>query len=330
MFKKTSVTPINYSRRIFAAAIAATSVLTSGLTFAQTGTYPSKPIKLVVGYTAGGATDIMARTVAQYLSDRLGQPVVVENRTGAGASIAVSFVTSAPPDGYTLLFTTAGPLFITPRGEPLKELTAVGLAGNMPLVLVVPANSPANNLSELLALAKGKPGKMTYSSVGTGGMTHIGMEMLKHVAGVDIMQVRYKGQAAATPDLIAGRIDMLLDGWAPSMQNVDSGKLKYLAVVTPNRSAVRPSVPTVAEQGFPGFDASQWFGIFAPAHTPKSIIKNLSDALVEITNSQEFKNKFKDLGFDAMTASSDEFSKFVDSERMRLTKVLKDANIKLD
>lgn len=324
------------SRRSAVSALAAVLLSSIGIGANAQGSYPNKPIRLVVGFAAGGSSDVMAREIAKQLSIRLGQQIIVENRTGASAVIAADAVAKASADGYTLLFGVPGPIVILPAlgqklpYDPIKDFAPVGLVGNLPLALVVPVNFPANNLQELIAVAKAQPGKLNYASTGPGSTTHIGMEMLKFFAGVDIQQITYKGQAAALPDLITGQVHMMLDGWATTLPHVKSGKLKFIAVTTPQRSAVQPQVPTVAEQGFPGFDASPWYGVWAPASTPHDVVAKVSAELAVVTQSQQIKERFAELGIDPLTAESMQFVRFMQTEQARWSKVIREAKIKMD
>ncbi|WP_158238260.1 Bug family tripartite tricarboxylate transporter substrate binding protein [Pollutimonas nitritireducens] len=316
-------------RPLAMAAVAATLAAASAVAGAQPS-YPDKPLRLVMGFAAGGSVDPMARTITRMLGERLGQTIVLEHKPGAGGTIAVGSVVNAPPDGYTLLLSNPGPLIVKPQGDPLSKLSAIGRVADMPLALVVPAGSPFKNLQEMVVFAKANPGKLTYGSGGYGATTHIGMEMLKHEAGLDIVHVPYKGQAAATPDLISGRIDMLLDGWNSSIPNVQSGKLRYLGVATLNRSAIKPDVPTIAEQGFPGFNAALWWGIWAPAGTPSDVVEKLGRELQVVTQTDELKNVYKQLGVDPQSSTPEQLTAFVHSEQVRVQNLVKDANIRLD
>ncbi len=303
---------------------------------ARAQAYPTKPIRLIVGFAAGGSSDVMARTIAQQLAERLGQQVIVENKTGASGIIAADTVAKAVADGYTLLFGVPGPIVILPAlgtklpYDPIKDLVPVSLVANLPLALVVPSTLPAQNLKELLDLARTQPGKLNYASTGPGSVTHLGMEMLKYAAGVDIQNVSYKGQAAALPDLMAGTVQMMLDGWATTIPHVNSGKLRFIAVTTAQRSAVQPQVPTVAEQGFPGFNASPWYGVWAPAGTPQGVIAKLSAELVVVTSSPTLRNRFKELGIDPLTGDFRQFADFILSEQKRWADLIRQANIKVE
>ncbi|MGE4241245.1 Bug family tripartite tricarboxylate transporter substrate binding protein [Ramlibacter sp.] len=303
---------------------------------ARAQAFPSKPIRFIIGFTASGAADVMCRTVAQHLGTRLGQSIAVENRLGASGIIAADAVAKSPPDGYTLLFGLPGPMVILPAlgqklpYDPIKDFAPVGPAGNLPLVLVVPSGLPAQNLKELIALAKAQPGKLNYASTGPGSTTHLGMELLKHAAGLDIRQVPYKGQAAALPDLLAGNVQMLLAGWSTAIPHVKSGKLRYIAVTGDQRSAAQPQVPTMAELGIPGIDPSLWCGLWAPAGTPADIVTKLSTELAAVTQSAPVRERFAELGMDPMTADAQQFARFVQSEQTRWVRVIKETNLKME
>ena len=299
-------------------------------------TYPLRPLRMVIGFTASGASDVMARTVAQHLGARLGQSVVVENRPGASGVIAADAVAKAAPDGHTLLFGLPGPMVILPAlgmrlpYDPIKDFAPVGLAGNLPLVLVVPSALPARNLAELLALARAQPGRLNYASTGAGSTTHLGMELLKHAAGVDIRHVPYKGQAAALPDLLAGEVQMLLAGWSTAMPHVRSGRLRTIAVTGDQRSAIQPDVPTMAELGVAGVDPSLWCGVWAPAGTPEPALARLSEELAAVMQSGAVRERFGELGMEPLASDPVRFARFIGSEQARWQRVVREARLRLE
>lgn len=291
--------------------------------------YPERPIRLVIGLAAGGPSDVMARTVAEELGNHLGGHVLVDNRPGVGGNIAAALVANATPDGYTLFFASTGPLAVSPSlfeklpYDPSKDFAPIGLVANLPLMLVVPSSLPAHNLSELLALAKAKPGQLMYASAGIGATTHLAMELLKSTAKIDIRHVPYKGTAAAMPGLVSGQVQMMMDGWSGTQPMVKAGKLRQIAVAVDKRISVAPDVPTIAESGFPGFNASPWYGILAPAGTPKAIVERLSKALEATMASQSVRERFASLGMEPLSNSPEEFAAFIESETAKWTEVVK-------
>ncbi len=310
---------------------------TAALTIpASAQNYPQRPIRLVIGLAAGGPSDVMARTVAQELGDRLGQQVVVDNKPGVGGNLAADLVAKSPPDGYTLFFTSTGPLAVSPSlfsklpYDPIKDFSPVGLVANLPLVLFVPATLPVRNLDDLLASARARPGQLMYASAGNGATTHLAMELLKSAAGVDIQHVPYKGTAAAMPDLISGQVHAMLDGWSGSEPMVKAGKLRAIAVAVDKRISVAPDLPTIAESGFPGFNASPWYGIVAPAGTPKAVIERLSKELKATMAAASVRTKFATLGMEPLSDSPDEFAEFIKSETTKWAKVVKVSGAKVD
>lgn len=299
-------------------------------------TYPSRPVRLVIGLAAGGPSDVMARTVAQALGERLGQQVIVDNKPGVGGNIAAELVAKSAPDGYTLFFTSTGPLAVAPSlfsklaYDPIKDFAPIGLVANLPLVLVVPTSLPVHNLTELLALAKSRPGELMYASAGNGGTTHLAMELLKSAANVNIQHVPYKGTSAAMPDLVSGQVQMVLDGWSGTQPMVKAGKLRQIAVAVDKRLTVAPDVPTIAESGFPDFNASPWYGIVAPAGTPKAVVDRLGAELRATMATPSVREKFATLGMEPLSNSPAEFAAFIEKETTKWTKVVKLSGAKPD
>lgn len=323
-----------FKRLCFGLSVSALLIAAPQGTFAQS--YPTKPIRLLVPYAAGGATDIMARVVAQKLSENLGQQVVVENRPGAGGNIAADAVAKAAPDGYTLFFGSTGPLVINPSlyaklsFEPVKDFAPIGLVGDMPLFLVVPVSQPVHSIKDLIALAKAKPGQLNYASSGVGGTTHLAMELFKTTAGVDILHIPYKGTAAGVADMLAGNIQVMFDVMATSGPHVKTGKLRFIGVTTTKRSAFAPDVPTIADAGFPGFEATFWTGFLAPAGTPREIINKLSAELAKVIALPELRERFATLGMEPRTSNPEQFAAFIRSETVKWAKVVRDSGAKAD
>ncbi len=323
---------ITLHRLVFKFTAAVTFVVLGAAAYAQA--YPTKPIRLVIGLSAGGPSDVMARTVAQALGDRLGQQIVVDNKTGAGGNIATNIVAKSSPDGYTLLFGSTGSLAVAPTlypklpYDPIKDLAPVGLVANLPLVLVVPTSLPVRTMSDLLSLARSKPGELNYASAGVGATTHLAMELVKSTAGIDIRHVPYKGTAAAMPDLVSGQIHMVLDGWSGPEPMVKAGKLRQIAVAVDKRLSIAPDLPTIAESGFPGFNASPWYGVLAPTGTSKDIIAKLSSELVKVMASPAIKERFSSLGMEPLTSDPEQFAAFIMSENTKWAKVVQQSGAK--
>lgn len=303
---------------------------------AKAQNYPSKPIRLLVPYSSGGGTDIMARAAAQKLSESLGQPIVVENRLGAGGNIAAEAVAKAAPDGYTLFFGATGPLAINPTlyaklsFDPVKDFVPIGLVGTLPLFLVVPSNHPAQSVKDFIAFSKARPGQLNYASAGVGGTTHLAMELFKATAGLDIVHVPYKGTTAGMADMLAGNIQVMFDGWVGTVPQVRTGKLRYLGVATSKRSNFAPELPTVAEQGFPGFEASVWYGLLAPAGTPRDIVNKLSIELAKVMALPELRERFASLGMEPLTSTPEQFANFIRTETVKWAKVVRDSGAKAE
>jgi len=312
------------------------AVLTALPTAAYAQTYPTKPIRMLIGLSAGGPSDVMARTVASALGERLGQPVVVENKPGAGTTIATDLVAKANPDGYTLLFGTTGALSVAPTlykklsFDPVKDFAPVGLVANLPLVLVVTNSLPVKNVGELIALAKAKPGELNYASAGVGVTTHLAMELLKTESGVDIRHVPYKGTSAAWPDVVSGQVQMVMDGWSGADPYAKSGKARIIAAAVDKRLAVAPDIPTIAESGFPGFNASPWYGILAPAGTPREIVAKLSTELAAVMSSPAIRERFTTLGMEPLRSTPEEFSAFIKSDITKWARAVNQSGATVD
>jgi tripartite-type tricarboxylate transporter receptor subunit TctC len=296
--------------------------------------YPDKPIRFIVGFAAGGSSDVLARAVGKAMSDGLGQPLVVENRPGASGHIAAEAVARAAPDGYTLFFGTNGTLAIGPalftslKYDPLKDLAPVGMLHRLSSVLVVHPSVPANNLRELIAYAKAKPGELTFASAGNGSVSHLSGELLKAAAKVDLVHVPYKGGGAATPDLLAGRVSMMLETIPNALPPVRNGKLKALGVTTAARSAAAPDLPTFAESGLPGFDVASWTGLFVPAGTPQAIVERLNRETVRIARDPAYLEQLKTMGTDAASSTPEALANFMREDIARWTDAVKRSGAK--
>lgn len=298
--------------------------------------YPNKPIRLVVPYPAGSSSnDIMARFLAQRLSGPLGQQVLVENRPGAGGNVGSEYVARQAPDGYTLLVATNGPQAIAPSVFKLnydsqKDLTPVAMIANVPYMLVIHPSLPARNLKEFIALAQKRPGQMLFASSGNAGTPHLCWELLKSMANIDIVHVPYKGGAPAMMDTIGGQTHMYCSGLIAAGPQIKAGKLRALGMGTLQRSPVMPDVPTIAEQGLPGFNVASWFGIMAPVNTPGAIVQRLYSEFAKLVNSPETQKFLLTQGAEPMLMEPAKFSEFLKQETEKWAKVVKAANLTLN
>ena len=299
-------------------------------------TYPSKPVRMIVPYPPGGGNDTLGRLFAAKLTERTGQQFVVENRPGAGAMLGTEAAAKSPPDGYTILLSSIATHALSPNlyarvpYDPVRDFAPITLLGIAPTVLVVPADLPARNLQELIALAKAKPGSLAYASGGNGTPPHVNAEVFKAVAGVDLLHVAYKGGGPALVDLMAGRVQVMLDTAASAMPHVRSGKLRAIALSSPKRSAELPDLPTFAEAGLPQYDTNAWYSMHAPAGTPAEIVRRLNTELVTILKDPDIIARFKQLTTDPVGNSPEEFAAFVRAELDKYARVIKAAGIKLD
>lgn len=318
-----------------AVAAAAAAALLATPAIAQ-DRYPSKPIRLVVPFPAGGSTDIIGRLVAQKLTERLGQSIVVDNRSGAGGTIGTDNAAKSPADGYTLLLSTTSTLAVAPAAysklpyDPVRDFAPVSLVAITPYLLVVNTGVKANTLAEFLALAKSQPGKLNYASAGNGTTTHLAMEMLKDVGGIDVVHVPFKGNAPAELAILGGEVQALFGSMPAILQQTKAGKMRPLAVGSSVRSPALPDVPTVAESGFPGFEATLWLGVSAPTGTPKPILDRLESELRAIVAMPDFRENLARNGADPISNTSAEFAKMIGNDLVRYGKAVKAANIKLD
>lgn len=296
--------------------------------------YPSKPIRLIVPFPPGGGAEATARLVANKMAESMGQAVVVETRAGAGGNIGTDYVARAQPDGYTLLLATNG-MAIQPHlqkltWDPIKDFTPVGLVAVYALVIAVHPSVPAQNLSELVAYAKAHPRQMSYGSSGSGGPLHMGAELFRAHAGVDLLHVPYKGNAPMTIALLSGEINMVFDSPVGPLPNIRAGKVRALATTGKRRSSSLPEVPTVIESGLPGFDYESWNGIVAPAGTPKDIVARLSNEVAKAVASPEVRERLMALGYEPRVAKTDEFAALIAADLNRFGRVVKEVGMKLD
>ena len=315
------------SRRLCILALAAMSC---GL--AQAQAFPNKPIKVVVPSPAGGPPDLILRAILPKLTASLGQPIVIENRGGAGGLVGTAYVAKLPADGYTWLFTTASHVNIPPFNEnasydPVRDFTHVTLAAqNFGQALVVHQDIPAKNLQELIAYARKNPVKLTYANAGNGTASHIPAEVMKSMTGTDILSVPYKGIGEATTDLIAGRVDIFFVGTQIALQHVQSGKLRALALTGARRWKGLPDVPTMDEQGLKGFNKVNWFGLWLPAGAPPEIVQKIHTAVAAAVNEPDVKQQFETLGLEGVAMRPAEFASFVASEQKAALEIARNLN----
>lgn len=298
--------------------------------------FGDRPIRIVVPYPAGGTTDLLARAIAPRLGDRLGRTVVVENKPGAGGVIGSQIVAKSPPDGHTLIFASIAshgiiPVLQTPAPyDPVKDFSPVTLVASTPNVLLANINLPAQNVQELIALAKAKPGTIHFGSTSHGGSPHMSGELLKTMAGIDIVHVPYKGGSPMLIDLMGGQVQTGIDNLPSSMTYIRSGKVKALAVTTSKRWPGAPEIPTMIEAGVVGYDVSAWFGLLAPADTPKPVIDALNSNVVAILRTPEITKQFFELGAEPVGDTPAEFARFIQEEGVKWNKVARTNNIKLE
>jgi tripartite-type tricarboxylate transporter receptor subunit TctC len=293
--------------------------------------FPKKPIELVVPFVAGGTTDNIARLIAQRFSDSWGQTVVVNNRPGGGGTIATNVVAKAAPDGHTLLVTTIG--FAITAGlqklpyDPIKDFAPISELASLPLMLVVHSSVPATTLAEFIALVRARPGGWDYASAGVGTSPHLATEMFKSMAGVDLVHVPYKGNAEANNAMLGGHVKIYFALVPAVLQHVRAGSLRALAVTTEKRLPYLPDVPTIAEQGFPGYEISSWQGVLAPAGTPKDVVAKINGELVRLVAAPEVRARMAHEGADPVGSTPDQFAERVQSEITKWTKVIKASGI---
>lgn len=322
-------------RRKFCLAAAAFAASAAPL-FGLAQAWPSKPLKLIVPFSAGGSTDTVARIVGEKLSTRLGQPVIVENRVGAGGAVGSDVAAKSPPDGYTMLVGTSSTMAIAPHVyrklpyDPTRDFAPVTLLGTADIIIVMNSQVPVRTVRELLAYAKANPGKLTFASGGNGSISHLLGEYFKSMANVDLLHVPYKGDAQMVTDLIGGQVSMAFGTAVAFLPHVKSGKVTALAVTNPKRSTTQTELPTVSEAGVPGYEAIQWFGIAVPTGTPREVVERLNTELKAILALPEVRTRFADLGFDVVGNSAEEFGQFLRAENTKWKKIADVAGTKLD
>jgi tripartite-type tricarboxylate transporter receptor subunit TctC len=317
-------------------AAAAAAVMAAAAPLAVAQTYPAKPIRLVVGFPAGGPTDIVSRTIAPKISEALGQQVLVDNRGGAGGMIATEQVSKAPADGYTLLMGTIGGIAVAMSLSPnrgydtLRDFAPITQAVTVTNLLVVHPTVPAKNVKELLAIARSRPGRLNYASSGNGTVTHLAGELFKLMGKVDITHVPFKGGAPALTALISGEVDMSYENSLVVTPHVKAGKVKALAVTGSKRSKLMPELPTISESGLPGYDASGWYGLFVPAATPKPIVARLNQEAVKALRMPDVVRTLSSQGAEPVGNTPEEFGAFVKAEIEKWANLVKTAKMKVD
>jgi len=299
-------------------------------------TYPAKPIRFIVPFPPGGPTDVLARVLGQKLAEQMGQPVVLDNRPGAGGNLGPELAAKSAPDGYTLLLGAVGTLTISPHlyaklnYDPVRDFEPISLVASMPNVLIVHPSVPAKTLKELVQLAKASPGKLNFGSGGAGTSNHLGGELLKSMTKIDIVHVPYKGASQAMLGLIGGQIDIVVIGTPTAIPQIQSGKVRALAVLSNNRLPAIANVPTGGEAGFPGYEVTTWFGVLAPAGTSQDIVARLNMELAKVMTVPASRERIVGVGFDPMTSSPQQFAEFIKTENVRWGKVIKDAGIRAE
>jgi tripartite-type tricarboxylate transporter receptor subunit TctC len=325
---------IDVRKSVFGVIVAALSALLAANAALGQGDYPDKPIRILVGFPPGGPPDVAARLLAEKFAESWGKSVVVENVTGGGGNIAVDRVAKAAPDGATLVM-ASNAIVINPSlyekmpYDAAKDLAPISLAVSMPIILVVNNDVPAKSVPELVALARAEPGKLTVGHAGVGTPAHLAGELFKAIAHVDVQQVPYRGIPVLLPDLLAGRLTMTFPNIAVALPLLRDGKLRALAVAAPRRAAPMPDLPTMAEQGFAGIDATAWFGLMAPAGTPPAIVEKLHRETVRILGTADVRKRLDDLGMEVIANTPGEFAAVIRTETPQWAKVIRDAGIKL-
>lgn len=316
--------------------VAAALLSALGMAPAQAETYPSKPVRIVVGFAPGGGTDIMARLLAQKLSETMGQPFIVENRAGATGMIGAKLVATSPADGYTLLMghvnsqAIAPALAERPQYDPIKDFTAVAYVGYVPNVLVVNAQLPVKSVSDLLTLAKSKPNGLSFASPGVGSTNHLAGEMLRKETGGNFLHVPYKGSGPAIVDILGGQVDMNFEAMPSIVSFLKSGRLRALAITTPKRDPELPEVPTMAELGFKTFDITNWYGVVAPAGTPAAVTVPLHQAIQRILAMPDVSRKLTELSVRSQVMTSEQFEQYMRTEVAKYRDIAKRTGVKLE
>jgi tripartite-type tricarboxylate transporter receptor subunit TctC len=311
-------------------------MLAAGISLAHAQAYPSKPARIVVGFTAGGPSDIVARIVAQQLTERMGQSFIVENRVGATGTIGAEQVAKAPPDGYALYLASqtthaVAPYMYAKVGyDPMKDFATVVRVVHNPLLMVVNPAFPVASIKEFIALAKARPGQINFATGGIGSSPHMSMELFKSMTKIDMVPIHYKGDGAAIIDVIGGQVPMLTSSMSALMPYVKSGKMRGIAVTSMKRSTVAPEFPTIAESGLPGFEVITWFGILAPSATPKDIVNRLNSEIVASVALPNVREQLTKMGFEIVANTPEQYAVFLREENVKWGKVVKDLGLRAE
>jgi tripartite-type tricarboxylate transporter receptor subunit TctC len=314
-------------------ALLAASALSSPVQAATA--FPTKPIRIIVAYTPAGTTDILARAIGQKMSETWNQPVIVDNRAGAAGNIGTEVAARATADGHTLLMGTAGThginvsLYRKLSWHPVNDFAPVSLSAMVPNIMVVNNSLPVKNVKEFIAHVKANPGKLSYGSPGNGSTAHLSMELFKSMTGSTIVHIPYKGSAGVLTDVMGGQIAVTIDNMPPYIPQVKAGKIRALAVSTGKRSSAMPDLPTIAEAGVPGYEAGAWFGLLAPAGTPKAVVAQLSAESARIIKLPDVSKRVSELGADPVGSTPEQFAELIKTEIAKWAKVIKDANVEL-
>jgi tripartite-type tricarboxylate transporter receptor subunit TctC len=322
-------------RALMQSALGVLGAAATGPALAQ-GAWPDRPVRIIVPFPPGGSTDIVARFLAETLREQLGQPFLVENRGGAGGNVGTDFVAKSPPDGYTLVVNSPGPfaindkLYRTMPFNPARDIAPIGLVASVPIVLMVPISSPAHSVQELIGLAKRQPGQLAFGSSSVGGTNHLAGELLRSMAGVDIVHVPYRGAAPAMTDLIGGRLQIYFDNMPAVLPQVRDGRVRALAVAGARRAAALPDLPTVAEAGLPGFEASSWFGMGAPGATPEPLQERITHEVRAALAEPTLRERLAGTGAEPGTLFGADFQRFIEDERMKWGRVIEASGARAD
>lgn len=320
----------------FKAAWLCAALALAGSSLTQAQDYPNKPVKLIVPFPPGGGTDILARPIAQKLSEKWGQPVIVENRGGAGGNIGTKAAAEAAPDGYTLIFGVLGThavnqsLYANPGFDSTIDFAAITMVANTPNILVVHPSVPVKTMAELIAYAKANPGKLNYASPGNGSPSHLATEIFKNMAGIQLTHVPYKGSGPAMADMLGGTTQVWIANAPVVLQHIDSGKLRALATTSAKRPAVAAGIPTMDEAGLKGYEADTWYGIFAPSKTPQPILEQLNKDIVAVLNLPDIRQKFANEGAEIVADSSASFTQKLRADVAKWKKVITDLNLRAE
>ena len=321
---------------MLAQAVVIVSVVLAAMpSLATAQAYPAKPIRWISPWPAGGANDIFSRAIGQRIGESLGQQVLVDNRPGAAGTIGSDIAAKAPADGYTLVMGSSPTHAIAPAlypalpYDPLRDFSAVTLVGSVPNVLVLHPSVPAKTVKEFIAVAKARPGKLNFASTGNGTSQHLSAELFKFMAGLDMVHIPYKGTAPALTELVAGQVDLAFENMPALIPHIQAGRLRALAVTTTKRSAVMPELPTIAEAALPGYDASVWFGVFAPVGTPRPVIDRLHGEILKALQTQDLKSRMVAMGTDVSGMGPDDFSAYVRKEIPKWANLVKAAGVKV-